>query len=66
MVDFSDSIPFFHLTGQKFAMLELKAVLSALIWNYKIISTPKTKDISYSLDLVIRPLKGMHVKLEKR
>ncbi|XP_063701244.1 cytochrome P450 4d2-like isoform X2 [Culicoides brevitarsis] len=52
--------------GQKFAMLELKSVLSTLIRNFKIISTPKTKDIEYCIDIILRPIGGLHVALERR
>lgn len=52
--------------GQKFAMLELKSVLSTLIRNFKIISTPKTKKIEYCIDIILRPIGGLYVELEQR
>ncbi|XP_046382306.1 uncharacterized protein LOC124153250 [Ischnura elegans] len=52
--------------GQRFAMLEMKAVLSALIKNYRIVAVDKPEDIQLMHDIVLRSNKGIRIKLEPR
>lgn len=53
-------------SGQKFAVLEMKAVVSSIIRNFKIIPTEKTKNLTFTTDLVMRPKGGLNIVLEKR
>uniref|UniRef100_A0A336LW23 CSON002673 protein n=1 Tax=Culicoides sonorensis TaxID=179676 RepID=A0A336LW23_CULSO len=52
--------------GQKFAMLELKSILSTLVRNFRIISTEKTKRNEYCIDIILRPIGGLYVELQRR
>jgi len=65
-----DYIPFSAGTrnciGQKFAMLEMKAVISTILRHFKVIATDKTKNMIFRSDLVLRPVDGLFVGLEKR
>lgn len=56
----------FVLTGQKFAMLEMKTVLCAILRKYIVepISTPNT--IRLCTEMVMRSKNGIHVKLVER
>lgn len=47
-------------------MLEMKAVISTILRHYKIIATERTKSSIYRADIVLRPMGGMYVRLEKR
>ncbi|XP_063696604.1 cytochrome P450 4d1-like isoform X2 [Culicoides brevitarsis] len=65
-----DYIPFSagnrNCIGQRFAMLEMKAVISTILRHYKIIATEKTRNVVTRADIVLRPVGGMYVRLEKR
>lgn len=65
-----DYIPFSagnrNCVGQRFAMLEIKAVISTIIRNFKVVATDRTKSMDYGADLVLRPVDGIYAKLEKR
>lgn len=52
--------------GQKFAVLEEKAVLSSILRNFKIKSLRKREDVRLISDLVLRPYEGIHLIIEKR
>ncbi|KAG8226956.1 hypothetical protein J437_LFUL009507 [Ladona fulva] len=52
--------------GQRFAMLEVKAVLSALIQRYKLKPFDEQKDVTFMHDLVLRPSGGIKIQLEPR
>ncbi|KAG8226594.1 hypothetical protein J437_LFUL007286 [Ladona fulva] len=52
--------------GQRFAMLELKCVLSTLIHRYKLIAVDKPEEVLFMHDIVLRPCNGIRIKLEKR
>jgi hypothetical protein len=48
-------------------MLEMKAALSKMLLNYKLVASPKNgNDLKYKMDLVLRPLDGVFMKLLKR
>jgi cytochrome P450 family 4 len=47
-------------------MLEMKATLSKLLLNYKILPDVVGKEIPIKMDLVLRPVDGVFVKLETR
>lgn len=57
---------FDNFLGQRFAMLEMKAVISTILRHYRIIATEKTKSLVERADIVLRPVGGMYVRLEKR
>ncbi|KAK9744648.1 Cytochrome P450 [Popillia japonica] len=52
--------------GQKFAMYEEKTVLASIINRYKITAMEKPENIMVTVDLILRPLNGVILKLEKR
>lgn len=52
--------------GQKFAILEEKAVLSALIRNYRFRTVDKREDIKGVFELTYRPASGLRMIFEKR
>ncbi|KAG8226592.1 hypothetical protein J437_LFUL007284 [Ladona fulva] len=52
--------------GQKFAMLELKCVISTIIRRYKLIAVDKPEDVGIMHDIVLRPCNGIRIKLETR
>lgn len=52
--------------GQKFAILEEKAVLSSIIRNFKIKSLRKREDVKVTNELVLRPYEGVFLVFEKR
>ncbi|KAJ9577302.1 hypothetical protein L9F63_006141, partial [Diploptera punctata] len=47
--------------GQKFALLEEKAVLSSILRNYKVKSLDKREDIKLLSELVMRPENGIRI-----
>lgn len=52
--------------GQKFAMLEVKSIIAAILRNFKIVATEKTKQMKYRTSMVLHPVNGVFIKLEKR
>lgn len=52
--------------GQKFAVLEEKAVLSNLLRKYRWESVEKREDVRVVSELILRPLGGIFVKLKKK
>ncbi|CRK87592.1 CLUMA_CG001389, isoform A [Clunio marinus] len=52
--------------GQRFALLEEKSVVSTIVRNFKIKSIEKREDIKLLRELVLRPVNGINLKLEKR
>ena len=47
--------------GQKFAMLEEKAVISSIIRNFKIKSVDKRDEITLISEIILRPLNGINL-----
>lgn len=47
-------------------MLEMKAVISSILRNFKVIATDKTRNLTFRTDLVMRPQGGLNIILEKR
>ena len=56
----------FLQTGQKFAMLELKVLLSSLLRRYRIESLQKFEEISRVAELVMRPGTGIKIRISRR
>ncbi|KAL5283680.1 hypothetical protein ACFFRR_006135 [Megaselia abdita] len=52
--------------GQKFAMLELKSIVAAVLKNYKILPVTKREDLRFEAGLILRPSIDLVIKLEKR
>ncbi|KAK7871481.1 hypothetical protein R5R35_010203 [Gryllus longicercus] len=50
--------------GQKFAMMEMKAAVSKILRNYKLSSGGREN--VYSVELILRTVGGIHIKLENR
>ncbi|CAG9830844.1 unnamed protein product [Diabrotica balteata] len=52
--------------GQKFAMLEIKAVLCGILRKFKLEAVHKRDDIKFKADLVLRPIGEIRVKFSHR
>ncbi|KAK7861805.1 hypothetical protein R5R35_000573 [Gryllus longicercus] len=52
--------------GQKFALLEEKTVLSAVIRRFRVRALDRPADITLVAELVLRPLNGIRLVLERR
>lgn len=52
--------------GQKFALFEMKAILSCLLRHYRLLSCQPKPGILLSSELVLRPANGVHIQIEKR
>ncbi|XP_053692189.1 cytochrome P450 4C1-like [Sabethes cyaneus] len=65
-----DYIPFSagsrNCIGQRYAMLEMKTTLVKLLSNYKILPGESLRQLRVKTDLVLRPDKGLPVKLVAR
>ncbi|GLH07853.1 Probable cytochrome P450 4d14 [Gryllus bimaculatus] len=51
--------------GQKFAMLEMKAIISDILRNYKVIAAENVP-VELSLEIVLRTSNGIFMKIEER
>jgi cytochrome P450 family 4 len=52
--------------GQKYAMLEMKTILSYNLRHYSLRSLDKRKDINLVMELVMRPEKGIRLNITPR
>lgn len=52
--------------GQKFALLEEKSVISAVLRNYKVEAIDRREDLTLLGELILRPKNGLRVKITKR
>lgn len=52
--------------GQKFAMYEVKSMLSSIVRNYKIVSVESRDEIDLVSEFILRTYNGINVKLERR
>jgi len=52
--------------GQKFAMMEEKVMIASTLRKYNIESTQRTDELEPCSELILRPGKGVHVKLTPR
>lgn len=50
------------MTGQRFAMLELKAMIAPLVHSFYLEPIDNLKDIKIKSDLVIRPFQPINIK----
>lgn len=56
---------FFVLTGQRFAMLEIKTIIAKILLNFKV-TLCKDKEIRLQPDVILKPMNGIHVNLQLR
>ena len=56
----------FLSTGQKFAMLEEKVILSSIFRNFTVKSMQEREDLNPVAELILRPEKGIVVQLTPR
>jgi hypothetical protein len=49
-------------------MLEMKSALAKILMNYQLVGSPRydREEVKYKMDLVLRPLEGVHMKLIRR
>lgn len=52
--------------GQRFAMLELKILIAAIVKNYKILPVTKREDLKFKAGLILRTDHDLIVRFEKR
>ncbi|XP_054984130.1 cytochrome P450 4V2-like [Sorex araneus] len=52
--------------GQKFAMMEVKTVLSWILRHFWIESTQKREELGLTAELILRPANGIWIKLKRR
>jgi hypothetical protein len=53
-------------TGQRFAVLEEKVVLSSVLRKYKLESVDKRENIEVMFELILRPKHGLRIKITPR
>ena len=56
----------FLLSGQKFAMLEIKAIISAMLRHYKLSLEDPNETLRVVLEIITIPANGIRLKLEPR
>lgn len=54
------------IAGYKFGLLSMKTVISHVIRKYKFTTTLKMEDLKYKLGLVVMPVQGYPLKIQKR
>jgi cytochrome P450 family 4 len=52
--------------GQKFAILEEKAIISAVVRKYRIEAVDRREDLTLMGELILRPKDGLRIKITKR
>ncbi|XP_066157442.1 cytochrome P450 4C1-like [Euwallacea fornicatus] len=52
--------------GQKFAMRNVKMILSYILRQYHVKCLEKPEDLKYFVEIVLRPQNGLHIALESR
>jgi cytochrome P450 len=57
---------FSSIAGQKYAMLELKSLLSTILRKYKLLLGDPEEELKVVAELVLRSVKGINLKLESR
>ena len=55
-----------YFTGQKFAMLEMKVVLTEVLLHYQLLPAEKIKSLTIETGIVLRSLENMPVRLSRR
>jgi cytochrome P450 len=52
--------------GQRFAILEEKSIVSSVVRNFKFKSMQKREDIKLLQEIILRPLNGIQLQLQRR
>ena len=52
--------------GQKFAMMEMKIILSLLLINFEMVPVQETKNVTVTADIVAAPYPTLYVKIKAR
>ncbi|XP_046962317.1 cytochrome P450 4C1-like isoform X2 [Vanessa cardui] len=52
--------------SQKFAMMEMKLVISAVLQRYRLLPVTKPEDLDFIADIILRPKEPIYVKFENR
>nr|AFD04432.1 cytochrome P450 [Culex quinquefasciatus] len=65
-----DYIPFSvgsrNCIGQRYAIMEMKITLIRLLANYKILAGESLNDLRFKMDLVLRPVDGIPIRVQAR
>lgn len=56
----------YHFSGQKFAMLELKSIVSSILRNFILEPIDTAEDMQLQQDVVLRNKKAIYVKFIER
>jgi hypothetical protein len=56
----------FYVSGMKFAMLEMKAILSAILRRYQILPASPPHQLDLTVVLVLKSLTGVVLRLQPR
>lgn len=59
-------LSFLHLSGQRFALMEEKVVLSSILRKFNVEACQVREDLRPVGELILRPERGIEIKLEKR
>lgn len=52
--------------GQKFAMLEVKSIVSKLVRHYELVKCDSKEEIKLQADLILKTVDGIHLKIKPR
>lgn len=52
--------------GQKFAMMQMKTAVSAILLNFKLLPVTGCADLQFQSDLILRNSKPVYAKFVKR
>lgn len=55
-----------HFAGMRFALIELRILTAAVIKKFTVTSLDTPEKLRILVDVLMSPLTGMHIKLEKR
>jgi cytochrome P450 family 4 len=59
-------VTFLLSSGQKFALLEEKAVISSLLRKYRVEAVDRREDLTLMGELILRPKHGLRIKIFPR
>lgn len=62
---YKNSNNYIFISGQKFAMLEMKAAVSKVVNNYKLLPG-SDKNLDLTLTLILKSISGIKVKIVPR
>jgi hypothetical protein len=61
-----DAVIFLLFSGQKFALLEEKVVISSLLRKYRVEAVDRREDLTLMGELILRPKHGLRIKIFPR